>query len=129
MAIDKPISWLGDLILVMFVIISFFVSISMIRDPMFHITLMSSKDIPLVHDSTLATSHNIESRVVLPNSTKLVFDQFYYKIGLTKIDKAEDEALAYPVIKNQNLMENINYDILQPSKEKIGEFNITVKNE
>ena len=50
-------------------------------------------------------------------------------MGLTKIDKAEDEALAYPVIKNQNLMENINYDILQPSKEKIGEFNITVKNE
>jgi len=129
MAEERPISWLSDLIIIMFVIFSFFAAISMIRDPTYHIVLTNSKDLPLVHDATLASPYNINTTFILPNSTKLVFDQFNRQVGLVKIDKTEKGALSYPIITNKNLGSKLDYKIEQPKTNKTGEFNITIKNE
>jgi len=71
----------------------------------------------------------MNSTFIIPSSTKLIFDQSNCKLGITKISKLDNEAILYYCIKNENLMNKIQYNLKQGEKDKAGEFNISIKNE
>jgi hypothetical protein len=129
MAEEKQILWIGELILALFVFLAFLAAISYIRDPTFHSIIKNSKDLPLFYDTLLASPHNMNSTFIIPSSTKLIFDQSNCKLGITKISKLDNEAILYYCIKNENLMNKIQYNLKQGEKDKAGEFNISIKNE